>query len=202
MRHALVDGRLAVRDPTTTRSTRSTARTARCARELGEVEERTRRRDILVDDEAVVEFYDRRIPADVTDVRRLRDAGGRRRSATTPDLLTMTRADLLDEPDADARRSTQFPDRLGAGRPAAARCAIASSPARRTTASPSRCRSPLLAQLRPDGFDWLVPGLREELVTALLKALPKAIRKQRRAGGRLGAPAARRAGRGTGGRRR
>ena len=39
-------------------------------RELEEVEERTRRRDILVDDEAVVEFYDRRLPRDVTDVRR------------------------------------------------------------------------------------------------------------------------------------
>ena len=35
----------------------------------------------------------------------------------------------------------------------------------------------LLARLRPDGFDWQVPGLREELVTALIKSLPKAIRR-------------------------
>jgi ATP-dependent helicase HrpA len=35
----------------------------------------------------------------------------------------------------------------------------------------------LLAGLRPDGFDWQVPGLREDLVTALIKALPKAIRR-------------------------
>jgi ATP-dependent helicase HrpA len=36
---------------------------------------------------------------------------------------------------------------------------------------------PLLAQLEDSGFNWLVPGLREELVTALLKTLPKAIRR-------------------------
>ena len=36
---------------------------------------------------------------------------------------------------------------------------------------------PLLAHLEDSGFDWLVPGVREELVTALLKALPKAIRR-------------------------
>ena len=35
----------------------------------------------------------------------------------------------------------------------------------------------LLAQLRPDGFDWQVPGMRDELITALLRALPKAIRR-------------------------
>ena len=37
--------------------------------ELEEVEERTRRRDILADDEAVIEFYDARIPREITDVR-------------------------------------------------------------------------------------------------------------------------------------
>ena len=35
----------------------------------------------------------------------------------------------------------------------------------------------LLAQLRPDGFDWQVPGMRDELITALLRSLPKAIRR-------------------------
>ncbi len=44
----------------------------------------------------------------------------------------------------------------------------------------------LLAQLRPDGFDWQVPGLRDELVTALLRALPKVDPPQRRARRGLG----------------
>ena len=34
-----------------------------------------------------------------------------------------------------------------------------------------------LAQLRPDGFDWLVPGFRLELVTALIRSLPKELRR-------------------------
>ncbi|WP_083362211.1 DUF3418 domain-containing protein [Microterricola viridarii] len=35
----------------------------------------------------------------------------------------------------------------------------------------------LLARLRPEGFDWQVDGLRGELITALLKSLPKVIRR-------------------------
>ena len=73
--------------------------------ELAEVEERTRRRDILIDDEAVVDFYDRRVPADVTDVRRF-ETWWKRRAAQTPELLTMTRAELLDD---ESRRPNSTP---------------------------------------------------------------------------------------------
>ncbi|HEX7833951.1 MAG TPA: ATP-dependent RNA helicase HrpA, partial [Pseudolysinimonas sp.] len=71
--------------------------------ELTELEERTRRRDILVDDEAVVDFYDRRVPATVTDVRAF-EKWWKDTSATTPELLTMTREAVLAEeaePQAD-----------------------------------------------------------------------------------------------------
>ena len=70
--------------------------------ELGEVEERTRRRDILIDDEAVVEFYDRRVPADVTDVRRF-EIWWKAARVEAPELLTMTRDELrrASEPDAE-----------------------------------------------------------------------------------------------------
>ncbi|WP_414172050.1 DUF3418 domain-containing protein [Clavibacter tessellarius] len=54
---------------TGSRSRRSTAPTGSSARSLAEVEERTRRRDILNDDEAVFEFYDKRIPRDVASTR-------------------------------------------------------------------------------------------------------------------------------------
>ncbi|MEO8528428.1 MAG: ATP-dependent RNA helicase HrpA, partial [Pseudolysinimonas sp.] len=137
--------------------------------ELGEVEERTRRRDILVDDEAVVEFYDARIPKPITDVRGF-ERWWKDARATAPTLLTMTRADLLDEDnavDVDA-----FPDRLG-------------DYALRYRFEPGApddgvtVELPLERLSTVDGtaFEWLVPGLREELITALLRALPKAIRK-------------------------
>ena len=76
--------------------------------ELSEVEERTRRRDILVDDEAVVDFYDRRVPATVTDVRAF-EKWWKDARATTPELLTMTRAALLDEDDEPEADQDAYP---------------------------------------------------------------------------------------------
>ncbi|MGN6326424.1 ATP-dependent RNA helicase HrpA [Pseudolysinimonas sp.] len=138
-------------------------------RELGELEERARRRDILSGDEALVGFYDARIPADVTDVRRF-ERWWKDARRETPALLAMTRADLLeDEPD-DAEA---FPDELGGFRldyrfePGAVDDGI-------TVEIP-------LAQLpaaSPAGYDRLVPALREELVSALLRTLPKALRRE------------------------
>jgi ATP-dependent helicase HrpA len=144
--------------------------------ELGEVEERTRRRDILIDDEAVVDFYDRRVPADVTDVRRF-EVWWKKARAETPDLLTMTRAELLEEDDfAPDLDSDAFPSEWVQGEqrmPLRYRFEPGADDDGVTLEVPLA----LLARLENRGFDWLVPGLREELVTALLKTLPKAIRR-------------------------
>lgn len=138
-------------------------------RELGLLEERTRRRDILSDDEAVVEFYDARVPREITDVRAF-ERWWKDARRETPDLLTMTRADLLDE--EEALDPDAFPDRVHGFalryrfEPGAADDGVT-------------VEIPLERLASVDGapFEWLVPGMREELVTALLKALPKAIRK-------------------------
>ncbi|MEO6533760.1 MAG: ATP-dependent RNA helicase HrpA [Pseudolysinimonas sp.] len=149
---------------------------ARLRDELAEVEERTRRRDILIDDEAVVDFYDRRVPADVTDVRRF-EVWWKAARVEAPDLLTMTRAELLEQEEPEAE--------LDAG-------AFPSEWVQDEQRMPLRYRFEpgadddgvtleiplaLLARLENRGFDWLVAGLRDELVTALLKTLPKAIRR-------------------------
>jgi len=146
--------------------------------ELAEVEERTRRRDILIDDEAVVEFYDRRVPADVTDVRRF-EAWWKKARVEAPELLAMTRTELLgpddDEPesalDADAFPSEWVQD--GQRMPLRYRF----EPGAEDDGVTLEIPLPLLARVEARGFDWLVPGLREELVTALLKTLPKPIRR-------------------------
>ncbi len=78
------------------------------------MEERTRRRDILIDDEAVVDFYDRRLPATVTDVRAF-EKWWKDASATQPDLLTMTRAALLDEDDEPEADPDAYPAEWVAG---------------------------------------------------------------------------------------
>ncbi len=148
--------------------------------ELGEVEERTRRRDILIDDEAVVDFYDRRVPADVTDVRRF-EVWWKAARVEAPELLTMTRAELLgsdsdgEEPDAELDADA-FPGEWVQNEqrmPLRYRFEPGADDDGVTLEIPLA----LLARLENRGFDWLVPGLREELVTALLKTLPKAIRR-------------------------
>jgi ATP-dependent helicase HrpA len=140
--------------------------------ELEEVEERMRRRDILEDDEAVIEFYDTRIPREITDVRAF-ERWWKDTRTSQPALLTLTRADLLDEEDdAVARDPDAFPDRLH-GFALSYRFEPGAPDDGVTVELPVE----RLAAVDAQPFEWLVPGLREELVTALLRALPKSLRK-------------------------
>ncbi len=141
-------------------------------RELAEVEERTRRRDILTGDEAVVEFYEARIPADVTDSRRFA-SWWKKAKAETPGLLTMTRSDLLEDEGGDA---AGFPDEWVQG-DASFRLRYRFEPGADDDGVTVVIPVAALPRVEDRGFDWLVPGLREDLVTALIKALPKAIRR-------------------------
>jgi ATP-dependent helicase HrpA len=142
-------------------------------RRLEKIEERERRRDILVGDEAVYAFYDARVPSDVVDVRSFeswwRDAHER-----TPRLLDLTEADLLDASDRSAEGDFPPHWRQGDQRLSLAYRFEPGSPEDGVTVVVPLA---LLASLRPDGFDWQVPGLRDELLAALIRALPKAIRR-------------------------
>ncbi|GAB3600592.1 ATP-dependent RNA helicase HrpA [Microbacterium tumbae] len=140
---------------------------------LERLEERERRRDILAGDEAVFRFYDERIPADVFDVRSF-ESWWRDALTTTPKLLVMREGDLLDD-DARGDRD-EFPTRWTQGDQ------VLGLAYRFEPGSPDDGVSvvvplALLAQIEDRGFDWQVPGMRAELVTALLRALPKAIRR-------------------------
>jgi ATP-dependent helicase HrpA len=146
----------------------------RLREELAEVEERTRRRDILLDDEAVFAFYDRRVPADVTSTRSF-ESWWRKTRRETPDLLTMTERDLLDE-DESAIDEIAFPSEWRQG-DQTLRLSYRFEPGAEDDGVTVQVPLPLLARLSPAGFDWLVPGFREELVTALIKSLPKPIRR-------------------------
>ncbi|MEO8263732.1 MAG: ATP-dependent RNA helicase HrpA, partial [Pseudolysinimonas sp.] len=138
--------------------------------ELEEVEERTRRRDILVDDEAVFEFYDRRLPRTVTDVR----AFERWAKDDGTAALTMTRSDLLD--DEEPVDEDSYPAEWVQG-DQRFRLAYRFEPGADDDGVTVELPLALLPRVEADEFSWLVPALREELVTALLKSLPKAIRK-------------------------
>ncbi|WP_420792762.1 ATP-dependent RNA helicase HrpA [Microbacterium thalli] len=172
VRHALVEGdwNSAHLDK---RLTAFERRNLELRRRLEKIEERERRRDILVGDEAVFAFYDARIPRDVFDVRSF-EAWWRDAAARTPRLLDMSESDLAGDTAGGDERA--FPARWRQSDQ------VLSLAYRFEPGSPDDGVSvvvpvALLASLRPDGFDWQVPGLRDELIAGLLRALPKVIRR-------------------------
>ena len=172
IRHALVEGEWDA-SALDKRLTAFERRNLELRRRLEKIEERERRRDILAGDEAVFAFYEARIPRDVFDLRSFetwwRDASGR-----TPQLLDMTEADLA----GDVQRSDErdFPARWRQGDQVLS-LAYRFEPGAPDDGVTAVVPLALLAQLRPDGFDWQVPGMRDELIAGLIRSLPKAIRR-------------------------
>ncbi|WP_109210820.1 MULTISPECIES: ATP-dependent RNA helicase HrpA [Microbacterium] len=172
VRHALVEGEWDS-SHLDKRLTAFERRNLELRRRLEKIEERERRRDILVGDEAVYRFYDARIPRDVFDARSF-EAWWKDASTRTPRLLDMTEADLVDEASRGDERD--FPARWTQGDQVLS-LAYRFEPGAADDGVTAVVPLALLAQLRPDGFDWQVPGMRDELITALLRSLPKAIRR-------------------------
>lgn len=173
IRHALVEGEWDI-ERLDRRLTAFDTANRKLRSELAELEERTRRRDILFDDEAVFEFYHRRIPADVSSTRTF-ETWWRKARVDTPDLLTMTAEALIPE-DAPEVDETLFPP-VWFQRDQRFALSYRFEPGAEDDGVSVHVPLPLLARLSPVGFDWQVPGLRAELVTALIKSLPKNIRR-------------------------
>ncbi len=140
--------------------------------EAEELEHRARRRDIVATDAQLHAFYDARIPQEVVSGahfdRWWKDA--RRRD---PALLTFTRELLAGEAGIDP---AALPDEWRQGDIALA-LTYRFEPGTDVDGVTVNVPLAVLPQLRSDGFDWLVPGLREELVTALIRSLPKQLRR-------------------------
>jgi len=174
IRHALVEGE----DDLTKRDKRVwgfDAANRALRRDLEQLEERSRRRDILHDDETIFEFYDNGVPTTVASVRDF-EGWWKKARHDSPDLLTLTTNDLLENVDDAEVDDNKFPTIWVRGDQTLSltyRFEPGTDDDGVTVAVPL----PLLAGLRPEGFDWQVPGLRDELVTALIKSLPKPIRR-------------------------
>ena len=144
-------------------------------REVEALEARTRRRDIVVDDEDLVAFYDERIPADVVSGRHF-DTWWKDERHRRPDLLDFNR-DLLLREDADAVDPGEYPDTWTMGE-SVLPLTYAFDPGDRRDGVTVDIPLALLPHVHAAGFAWQVPGLRLELVTALLRSLPKPLRRQ------------------------
>jgi ATP-dependent helicase HrpA len=144
---------------------------ARLREDLEEIEERARRRDLIVGDDEIYAFYDARIPTDVVSARHF-DAWWKKQRHRTPDLLTFARDDLLRTEDADADR----PDAWQAG-DLSLPVTYKFEPGAEDDGITVHVPVEVLARLGGDEFAWHVPALREELITALIRSLPKDLRR-------------------------
>jgi ATP-dependent helicase HrpA len=170
LRHALVEGDWDTRH----RFFRANRALLQRAAEL---EDRVRRRDVVPDDETLLAFYDARVPADVVSARHF-DAWWNRARQADPDLLTMRPEHLLPQAGGDdlAIRfpaAWPLPEAEGGDLALEYRFEPGAPDDGVTVVVPLA----LLDRLPPEPFTWQVPGLREGLVTALLRSLPKALRR-------------------------
>ena len=139
------------------------------------LEARARRRDLVVDDDVLFDFYDERVPADVVSAQHF-DTWWKTAKRAQPDLLTFT-PDLLLSDDAAPVSAADFPAVWPQG-DLELPLTYQFEPGTETDGVTVHIPLVLLARVRPEGFGWMVPGLRDELVTATIRALPKPVRVQ------------------------
>ncbi|MGA4803545.1 ATP-dependent RNA helicase HrpA [Streptomyces lavendulocolor] len=142
--------------------------------EVEELEHRARRRDILVDDETLFDFYDRRVPEHVVSGAHF-DSWWKHKHREEPDLLDFEREMLINEK-AGAVTKADYPDswRQGALK---FRVTYQFEPGADADGVTVHVPLQVLNQVTDEGFDWQIPGLREEVVTELIRSLPKPVRR-------------------------
>ncbi|MGR7024143.1 ATP-dependent RNA helicase HrpA [Geodermatophilus sp. URMC 62] len=172
IRHALVQGEWTHH--------RFWADNQRALQRVAELEERARRRGIRVDDETVFELYDARIPADVVSTRHF-DRWWKQARRETPDLLTLTPEVLTNAAAAGQVRVEDFPDEVPLTQGLTLPLSYAFAPGTPqdgvTVDVPLAVLDTVAERTSGESLAFTVPGLREELVTALLRTLPKQLRR-------------------------
>jgi ATP-dependent helicase HrpA len=143
---------------------------------LGDVESmaaKGRRSDWIVGEQALVEFYDSRVDADVYDAPRLR-SWLNKKEAGNKDLHLRLEDLLPDAPPDDI--GAQFPDRFPVG-PCQFPLDYCFEPGNENDGVVMTVPQSVINQVPPQEVDWLVPGRLEEKITALIRSLPKSIRR-------------------------
>jgi ATP-dependent helicase HrpA len=167
IRHALVEGDLV------TRHSFLEANQA-ALDEVVESERRARRHDIAIDDEALFALYDARLPPEVTSARHL-DSWWRKASRSQPDLLSFT-PEMLIAVGAELAPKEQYPDRFTSGG-VDVELGYVFEPGSPDDGVSATIPLAVLPQLDPDAFPAQVPGLQRELAVALIRSLPKSMRR-------------------------
>ena len=146
----------------------------RLIKEVEDLEHKSRRRDILVDEQVLFNFYDQRVGTEVVSSRHF-DSWWKKASKVDPELLNFEKSFLMNE-GANKVSELDFPNFWYQGKlklKLTYQFEIGSEVDGVTVHIPL----PLLNQVEPEGFDWQIPGLRHELVVSWIKSLPKAMRR-------------------------
>ncbi|HHF5988950.1 TPA: ATP-dependent RNA helicase HrpA [Haemophilus influenzae] len=146
----------------------------RLVREVEELEHKSRRRDILVDDRTLFEFYDQRIGTEVVSQKHF-DTWWKKAQQKDPELLNFERSFLIND-DAEQVSKLDFPNFWHQGN-LKLKLTYQFEPGTDADGVTVHIPLPLLNQVEMTGFDWQIPGLRKELVIALIKSLPKSYRR-------------------------
>jgi ATP-dependent helicase HrpA len=138
------------------------------------MEARRRRRDLLVERRAIFAFYDARIPPEVVSASHF-EGWWRNARHDQPDLLDLSLDDLVN-PEAELADRGDFPDSWHQG-PLDLELTYEFDPASHLDGLHVIVPIDVLNQIDPVPFQWSVPGFRAELVSGLIRCLPKATRR-------------------------
>ena len=141
-----------------------------------ELQQRSRRQGLVIDDDGLFAFYDARIPADAVSVRHF-DSWWKRTRAQTPDLLTLTDAEIHPDPGALPDEG-DYPLLWSSGPDVRLDVRYSFSPGDAADGVTVDVPLAALPRLVPADVPGAAPGHRPELVTALLRSLPKPVRRE------------------------
>ncbi|MCY9874752.1 ATP-dependent RNA helicase HrpA [Vibrio barjaei] len=142
--------------------------------EVEELEHKSRRRDILVDDDELFDFYDQRVGTEVVSGRHF-DTWWKKASQKNKELLNFEK-EMLFKGDASHVTDLDYPNFWHQGG-FKLKLSYQFEPGEDSDGVTVHIPLPILNQIDNEGFDWQIPGLRHELVVSLIKALPKTLRK-------------------------
>ncbi len=173
IRGALVEGRVTPDHPTAKAAFFRHNR--RVIDEIEGMEAKSRRRDILVDDQRLFEFYDERVGSEVITLKHF-EAWRKQAEAKQPKLLFVDRAYLM-QAGASEVSEAQFPAALHQG-DLVFQLSYRFEPGHKADGVTVTIPLGLLNRVPQHRFDWLVPGLLRDKCIALVKTLPKSLRRE------------------------
>ena len=167
IRHALVDGEW-------NSPQQFEKRNQEILHDLAQLAERTRNPQLIPDEEDLFQFFNNRIPLDVFSTRSF-EGWWKKARRGNPELLTISQeklyGDRVEEPTEADNPSVWSQDGQQL------KLSYRFDPGAIDDGVTVEVPLALLSSLSPDNFDWLIPSMRQQLVTEMIRSLPKAIRK-------------------------